>query len=239
MKPKWLASLNAGKLILMFHGVKLSVTVLLLFFILLAVSCDKNDDIETIRQESSIDNESPDDDGSETDEDSQNEDKPIFVHTDPEPDLSFENKKYLFNLDLNNDGIIDFTLSLFSDTTEWLLISSNSNAKNGIISVAPWYAHPALLNAGQEIFNLRGYRDGEFYEIWSVFNLGRCFGGDPVCPYDWKNKVDKHLGLRFNIKGKTHYGWARIDVSSPTQWIIKDYAYNATPNSAILAGQVE
>lgn len=234
MKPKWVATLNARFFEVVFQCSKILYPVLFIISTISITSCDRSDEIEPFGYESTLDNESPPGNGSHIG------DKPKIIYTDIEPDLTSENIKDSYNLDLNNDQITDFTVSVFSDTLEeWLLIASKPNATNGIISVAPWYTHTVPLNSGKEIYNLRGYRDGEFYETWSLFNVGRCFGGDPDCPYDWKNKVDKYLGLRFIIKGKTHFGWARMDVSSPTQWIIKDYAYNATPNLPILAGQLE
>lgn len=243
MKPIWMAILNARRLKFLCQWMKNTGTVLLMSFLLLIISCDKSDELEAIANDSSIEEESPQDKEPPKDNQSPpvNEsptDESNIIYTDIEPDLNGKNIKDSYNLDLNNDNIIDFTLSSFNDSlVDWLLISTNPNNKNGIMSVAPWYTHPVPLDSGQEIFNLRGYRDGEFYETWSVFNVGRCFAGEPECSYDWENKVDKYVGLRFFVKGETHYGWARIEVSSPSQWVIKDYAYNATPNKPILAGQ--
>ena len=47
------------------------------------------------------------------------------------------------------------------------------------------------------------------------------------------------LGLRFDIAGATHYGWARLRVPSPTSFTLLDYAYNSVPDEAILAGQTQ
>lgn len=224
MKTKWVATLIALK----FNGgspfVKNSGIVLLMSLVLLIISCDKSDDLDPIGNESPPENESPNDS--------------FIVYTDIEPDFKSENLNDSYNLDLNNDQIIDFTISSDSyESWEWLGIASNPNAENGIISTTPWYSHPVPLNSGKEIFNLRGYSNGESFETWGIFTVGDCFDGEEGCIYDWKNKVDMYLGLRFNLKGRIHYGWARLDVASVTQWVIKDYAYNATPNMPILAGQ--
>lgn len=49
---------------------------------------------------------------------------------------------------------------------------------------------------------------------------------------------DKYLPLKFDIGLNTHYGWVRINVNATcTQYIVKDYAYNATAGQMILAGQ--
>ncbi len=50
---------------------------------------------------------------------------------------------------------------------------------------------------------------------------------------------DKYLPLKFNIAGSPHYGWVRVNVDNTcSQFTIKDYAYNATANQLIFAGQM-
>ncbi len=160
-----------------------------------------------------------------------------IIYTDIEPDFTSPTSGDFYNLDLNNDDIVDYTLSLWSDSLSDYLLISSPNGINASITVTPWYANTVPLENGMEIFNLVGAINGETYLYWGVFTIGNCFGGDATCSYDWKNKIDKFLGLRFLIDGQTHYGWARLDVTSHTQWVIKDYAYNATPNQHIFAGQ--
>ena len=225
MKTKWVATLIASTSKVLFQSGKNLGRVFLMSLVFLIISCDKSDDFETISNDPPPDNESPNIDS-------------FIVYTDIDPDFKSENLNDSYNLDLNNDQIIDFTVSSDSyESWDWLGIASNPNVENGIISTTPWYSHPVPLNIGKEIFNLRGYSNGESFQTWGVFTVGDCFGGEQGCIYDWKNKVDMYLGLRFNLKGRIHYGWARLDVASVTQWVIKDYAYNATPNMPILAGQ--
>lgn len=48
---------------------------------------------------------------------------------------------------------------------------------------------------------------------------------------------DKFLGVKFTVGTNTHYGWLRLDMSANADSItIKDFAYQATPNTSILAG---
>jgi hypothetical protein len=49
---------------------------------------------------------------------------------------------------------------------------------------------------------------------------------------------DGFIGFKFIVGANTHYGWARIQVAADaSSMIIKDYAYNSTPDGAINAGQ--
>lgn len=247
MKSNWVATLHAGKLKVVYNSVKNSGIIFLLSLLLLFISCDKSDDIETIINESPapiatpppneppISNEPPPNNPSPRDDDDF-----VIVYTDIQPDFTSENLNDSYNLDLNNDQVIDFVLSSASyDDWKMLFISSDSQEGNKIISVSPWYTHPLPLNQGQEIYKLNGYRNGEFYETAGILSVGDCFGGDQDCIYSWKNKKDKYLGLRFIINEQTHYGWAQLAVESVSKWVIKDYAYNSIPNKPIFAGQKE
>jgi len=199
--------------------------ILIISAILLVISCAKSDDLEI------IDNETPVENGS------------LIMYTDIEPDFVSSNEIASYEFDFNKDQIVDFTLeSIYYPEGDYegtwfpssydLFITSKSNDASGIISVTPWYANPVPLDSGKEIFYLSGYTNGETYENWGTFIIGNC--GNVV---DWKCKNDKYLGLRFPKDGKMYFGWVRLEVTSATQWVIKDYAYNATPNKPILAGE--
>ena len=208
--------------------------LILIGFLMLNLSCSKSDDLETIDNENPVENVS------------------LIIYTDIEPDFVSDHLNTSYDFDLNNDDIIDFTLeSIYSNSYNWddltipsyydLYISSNLNDASGVISVTPWYANPIPLNSGKEIFNLAYNTNGETYENWGTFIIGKC-EKEGSCTdnwYDWNNKNDKYLGLRFSKNGNMYYGWVRLDVTSATKWVVKDYAYNSTPNMPILAGQME
>lgn len=233
MDPNRVATLHAREFKSIYNGVKIIGKLLMISFLMLIASCDKSDELEPIGTETPIHNELP------TDNESPTIDESVIVFTDIEPDFTGEDFGDSYNLDLNNDGIIDFIItSASNDDWEWLGISQDSNTGNGIVSVEPWFTYTLPLNSGQEIYNLREYRNGEFYGAGALFSIGDCYhGGGKDCSYNWENKVDKYLGLKFSINEETHYGWALLDIKSLTHWVIREYAYNATPNKPILAGQ--
>jgi len=223
-----------------FQSLKNLGRLLLISLFLLINSCDKSDDLETIGKEPPIIDLPPTDDEPPMDEEPPADDGSVIVYTDIEPDFTGGNFNDCYTLDLNNDEIFDFSICSVSDSGwDYLVIGSNPNSENKILSVAPWYSQAVPIDYGEKIFTLAGYRNGEYYETWGLISIGDCFGGEQGCFYDWKNKVDKYLGFRFIINGQTHYGWARLEVETTTKWVIKDYAYNATPNKPIHAGQKE
>ena len=57
----------------------------------------------------------------------------------------------------------------------------------------------------------------------------------------WINVKNRYLGIKFKIKGKTHYGWARFSVEIQLPLTITatltSYAYETVPNKGIVAGK--
>ena len=77
---------------------------------------------------------------------------------------------------------------------------------------------------------------------WIATTNTMAYNVDSSNPYNenWNGVTDKYLGLKFIVGANTHYGWARLDVQAIGDvWTLKDYAYNAAPDGAIMAGQVD
>jgi hypothetical protein len=57
-----------------------------------------------------------------------------------------------------------------------------------------------------------------------------------------KGVKNRYLGLKFFVKGKVHYGWARLNVSAGFCGLggtLTGYAYETIPGKAIIAGQTK
>jgi len=163
-----------------------------------------------------------------------------IVYTDVDPDEVIE-LGGSFNVDLNGDGIGDFNPQVFDAAGGAGAVifptSSGSNANqgsngNGFVGVtAGAYEYPSNLSAGALInedanFITDARGDLNFYSC-SFTNSQFCDG-----------TVDGFLGVSFELDGNTHYGWIRVDVgASGTPITVKDFAFNATPDTAIAAGE--
>jgi len=58
----------------------------------------------------------------------------------------------------------------------------------------------------------------------------------------WRNVNNRYLGFRFEVDGKTHYGWARLNVKANGRVItgtLTGYAYETIPNKPIIAGKTK
>lgn len=137
-----------------------------------------------------------------------------------------------YNLDLNNDMTSDFLIDASSNNSSvFAVFLRSSTSGNSFLGSQPGYTYPFAMNSGDTISS----GQTGWYDVGTL-NYVSCYNG--AGSSNWCGVTDKFLGLRFNVGGNTHYGWARLDVSaSGDSFTIKDYAYNSTPGAAINAGQ--
>jgi hypothetical protein len=65
-------------------------------------------------------------------------------------------------------------------------------------------------------------------------------GGTSYVHGYWANVRNRYLGLKFQIAGQTHYGWARLSVQRKEfhlTAVLTGFAYETVPNKEIKAGQ--
>jgi hypothetical protein len=141
-----------------------------------------------------------------------------------------------YNLDLNHDGIPDFRIF------ERVIYSTVYNDNH--LSVKPfgrnWVAGNQRIYADALIRDTKVPGSQTFYQR----QLGMCqarSGGRRGDFGLWCNVTNRYLGLKFTIKGKIHYGWARLTVTTKyddihIKAVLTGYAYETTPGKAILAG---
>ena len=141
-----------------------------------------------------------------------------------------------YKIDLNHDKLPDFTLAnTYSCNTDFCVdvLSALASRGNGV--------------EGQKGF--LGIPYAFALEAGSRIGPGQPFSGMLMASSDsgqgtigrWLNVTNGYLGLRFAIKGRTHYGWARLTVKVLGGALIKatltGYAYETIPNKAIIAGK--
>jgi hypothetical protein len=60
---------------------------------------------------------------------------------------------------------------------------------------------------------------------------------------NWLDVKNRYLGFEFVIKGKVHYGWARLSVKNNDggniEGTLTGFAYETIPNKPIIAGKTE
>ena len=135
-----------------------------------------------------------------------------------------------YNLDLNNDGVTDFTFTVTSlqicdppgrNCVLWVYSFVETPASGNGVEGAP----PARLTRGDRIVP-----NQIFYGGTGTMACLRCGG-------DWWGEHG-FLGLSLQIDGETHYGWANVAVNSVTGVVtLRGYAYETIASMPINAGQ--
>lgn len=162
-----------------------------------------------------------------------------------------------FALDLNHDGVTDFTLIgqfIYGRGTRCGVfvtapggegavnkVWGNQEVKVGWFSSVAAFALPAGVMIGPKGLGAQpaGLKMlGQFfYNIGTGQGTYRGYYG----PWanDGKGVTNRFLGLAFVINGETHYGWARLNQGGykACTGLLTGFAYETTPNKAIATGQ--
>ncbi|MFI5135079.1 MAG: T9SS type A sorting domain-containing protein, partial [Chitinophagales bacterium] len=143
-------------------------------------------------------------------------------------------------LDLNNDGVFDFKVTMsmygtdagvaglsFLERIDGAFNPVYNQVLNYTIDYHPWAIH---LECGDSIpINLPNFS-------WSYANFALQFPNN--VSLNWNNIHDQYVGLRFKSSDGIHFGWVKLDVNTTDtipNIVIKSYAYEATPNKKIAA----
>jgi hypothetical protein len=147
-------------------------------------------------------------------------------------------------LDLNHDGKIDFKLANFAscgtDQCHYVLYekpAAGNSAVGYIIDGQLLLA--SALNRDTRIGPRAAFHTGTADLLDIVYSDGP---QSTVVLGAWANVKQRYLGLKFKIGGKTHYGWARLNVQVTKTAIaatLTGYAYETIPNKPIITGKTK
>jgi hypothetical protein len=145
------------------------------------------------------------------------------------------NKAFL--LDLNHDGIADFKLS-YGVYKGWnLRVSRFRNRLNEVWGAPSTGNYVSALPSGVRIRADKRFGTDSFMAGCPSASGYSCKVGIGL----WYNVKNRYLGLKFVIKGKFHYGWARLSVGTKRHPnpVLTGYAYETIPNKAIITGKTK
>jgi hypothetical protein len=162
-------------------------------------------------------------------------------------------------IDLNHDGIIDFTLDAVAISEKCSPFPVGGLRYSASVVVKPHKGDStvvfgdtaAALSEGTSIDSSLSFYDAE-----SLMASGLIESGPPPCrPEDWFagfwcngseslvhvrcKAVDDYLGLQFSKEGKIYYGWAHVAISPMFVVTLTGYAYEDTAGMPITAGQTK
>lgn len=149
-------------------------------------------------------------------------------------------------LDLNHDGIADFKIEPMAQRSAIFVVLAVSLGTNRVWGGAN--AQASELAAGYRVGpNSAKFQKGTTFssEVGPAKILYACAdsSGFITCDGPWTKGSGGFLGLKFLIKGKVHYGWARITITVSNQkkfnLILDGYAYETIPNKPIITGKTK
>jgi hypothetical protein len=173
-----------------------------------------------------------------------------------------------FPIDLNHDGKVDFFLLQsffvsvggfagsdlnachhpFVNTRGYICASSTSatNAQNQVRAI-PGENLAAALRAGARIQNGDRFVGKNVAVLMGAVNFPTfTTTRGPTWVGPWvnggKGVKNRYLGFKFKIKGKFHFGWARLTVATQTKGFtatLTGYAYETVASKAIIAGKTK
>lgn len=160
-----------------------------------------------------------------------------IVYTDID-DVVIDTADTFLGIDFNDDGIVDINVGLTNFVGGPGATANGSDGTsfngNGIVGVpASGFYYPSNLSAGVTVDAGSPVITSERGDMY----VYACYPNSQWCG----EVVDGFLGAAFNVGGNTHYGWVRLDVLSngaggAGQMIFKDFAFDATPDAAIVTG---
>ncbi len=172
-----------------------------------------------------------------------------ILYTNVNPDVHLVNSTF-FNLDLNNDGIVDF--HLHGDNGQFNNGGSSGSAgfsgsayidalsSNEIIGIPP-----VMLNALDTISQNNNWGQSNllvndyFHQSWGYTISGSWVNSSSTTSGNWQTADNNYLGLKIKVGIDIYYGWARLSGNGYNGFIIKDYAFFNSPNHPILAGETD
>jgi len=185
-----------------------------------------------------------------------------IVYTDVDPDETVGTGDS-YDLDMNNDGDVDFTINMTSITIPSLFYTTafHSVYYDAVINFMKIYPTSGNAVNAYTLSTFSGGTVGYGYALNNGEDIGpsanmlenstQYLGAylgilDYPAPGDiysfssfgeWPTKESKFLGVRFAADGNDHYGWVRITCEN-LEITIEDYAYNGTPDGEIGAGDM-
>jgi hypothetical protein len=156
-------------------------------------------------------------------------------------------------IDLNHDGINDFVLrtTIYAGSGSFEVGLDPSGYRNNAVAgrrsshSSYFFSAASALPAGARIGPTSKFPVRHPFMAVELFN-GVGSGNSDLGPWVGKgNGVrDRYLGLKFVVRGKVHYGWARLSVTlghhrqfDDVSGTLTGYAYETIPNKPIIAGQ--
>ncbi len=140
-----------------------------------------------------------------------------------------------YDLDLDTNATVDFTLGVVSSSVFQSAFINQALTNYWMTTMSGSQAYLQHIDPDNPI----GAAQTNWGNYFFQWNIGWFASSSSLNTHGFLGGGDQLIGLKFNIGTAVHYGWARINVSpNASSMVIVDWAYESTPDSTILAGDV-
>jgi len=152
-----------------------------------------------------------------------------MVYTDIDPDIVLEFDGIdTYMLDLNNDGTDDFSIQAITTLSSFTTSSGVSSTTVYAVKIEPLGDNEIQITDTDSPFIAApgNWIDG----ILSAYST---FTTEEAVTLDLHYIIPEYLALRLHVDGNEHYGWLRLYMTNTGEVILKDYAFENTPDTPI------
>ena len=168
----------------------------------------------------------------------------------PIPISQFDGPQNLVPISLNNDGITDFSFSLYSFAyhSAFRILTIYPREGGAVVAkVETTGERPLALELARgakigpsAVFSSDNNTEIEDSHVDFGYRSGKSYYSKTFAGNWGNNAKNSYLGVKFLINGQTHYGWIRLTVTTAQKGAmsatITAYAYETVANKVIKAG---
>ena len=165
-----------------------------------------------------------------------------IAYTDLEPDISLNTSSQEYFIDFNEDGIQELSLFVVENEIQFLGATTTTGINLEGESEVIGYANPNIYMLFVEnlpmghILNQQDVFIGDSSNYFLPYPIIKNSIED-IDSDEFQEGANGYIGVKFYISGVTHFGWIQIEsMNEGETLIIKDYAYQISPESSILIG---
>ncbi len=151
-------------------------------------------------------------------------------------------------IDLNHDGVADFIIemgqSTYGNFSNIFLLATHAASQRNFVAGYETGTDSSVTGVASALFAGEEIDSGLSFAGRLMAGRSRPKGNKSgTCWGPWKNVRKRYLGLKFQINGQTHYGWARLNETCirtgkvGVEAVLTGYAYETVPNRYIITGK--
>ena len=147
-------------------------------------------------------------------------------------------------IDLNRDGNTDLTLVFYQNSYGFGVLYAEPEAGNQVVGYCLGLSQGCWASAlrfgvrvgpNQRLGPYHYMANGRGCTRTSSYGKTVCYSFGP-----WGNTQKRYLGIEFQIAGKPHYGWARINVDlNHSHVVLTGYAYETIAKKSLITGKTK